>query len=101
LMITKDEFVHKHHCPAAEQWLHAILFVNHSILLTAVGCLWPKLHGADSPSWLPSSPLFAPFLKIQAALIFAFFLYQIIYWNFICQSTTPSTTSSEKNGTAR
>jgi hypothetical protein len=33
LLITKDEFVHKHHCPAAEQWLHAILFVNHSVLL--------------------------------------------------------------------
>src|SRR5689334_19220146 len=37
LMVTKDEFVHKHHCPAAEHWLHALLFLNHPALLTALG----------------------------------------------------------------
>ena len=26
LLVTKDEFSHKQDCPAAEQWLHAILF---------------------------------------------------------------------------
>jgi hypothetical protein len=92
LMITKDEFVHKHVCPAAEQWLHALLFVNHSILLTAVGLMWPKIHGNDSPAWLPADNL-QPFLMVQSGMIILFFLYQVIYWNFIWrESTTTSMT---------
>lgn len=81
LMITKDEFVHKHHCPAAEQWLHALLFVNHSILLFCLGWLWANNPGL---TW---------FVALQAICIALFFLYQVIYWNFIWKpSTTHSTT---------
>src|SRR3569832_756358 len=47
LMVTKDEFVHKHHCPAAEHWLHSILFVNQSVLLTTMGLMWPKVQGNE------------------------------------------------------
>jgi len=83
LLITKDEFVHKHHCPAAEQWLHAILFVNHSVLLVAMGLMWPKIHGQEIFDWLPSSQILIPFLWVQALFAALFFLYQIIYWNFV------------------
>lgn len=83
LLVTKDEFVHKHHCPAAEQWLHALLFVNHPITLAAAGLMWPALHGQEGISWMSSSSLFAPFLLLQSLFIGAFFLYQAIYWNFI------------------
>jgi hypothetical protein len=83
LLITKDEFVHKHHCPAAEQWLHAILFVNHSILLAVMGLMWPKIHGQDVFDWLPSSEILVPFLWAQGIFASLFFLYQVIYWNFI------------------
>ncbi len=72
ILITKDEFVHKHVCPASEQWLHALLFVNHSIVLIVTGILWPSLEGA-----------YYLFLLLQAAFVFLFFLYQVIYWNFI------------------
>jgi hypothetical protein len=83
ILITKDEFVHKHHCPAAEHWLHSILFVNHSILLAAMGLMWPKLHGRDIFHWLPAPELLRPFLWMQATFATLFFLYQVIYWNFI------------------
>jgi hypothetical protein len=83
LLITKDEFVHKHHCPASEQWLHSILFVNHSVLLTAMGLMWPKVHGQEVFSWLPEAEMLRPFLWIQMAFASLFCLYQIVYWNFI------------------
>jgi hypothetical protein len=28
LMVTKDEFIHKEHCPGAENWLHALLLLG-------------------------------------------------------------------------
>ena len=71
LMVTKDEWVHKHHCPAAEHWVHALLFLNHPILLTAGGFLW-----FSGLSWA------ALFLKIQLGFAFIFMTYQVIYWNF-------------------
>lgn len=83
LLITKDEFIHKHHCPAAEQWLHAILFVNHSILLVAMGLMWPRINGLDLFSWMPSAETLVPFLWVQALFATLFFLYQVVYWNFI------------------
>lgn len=72
LMVTKDEFVHKHHCPAAEHWLHAILFITHPIMLAALGLIWGREMHA-----------FFPFLYVQLVLITLFFLYQVIYWNFV------------------
>ena len=85
LMVTKDEFIHKHHCPPLEHWLHAILFLNHPILLASAGLLWSA--SGDGPAWLleaVSDPsLFRPFLTIQAGLAALFMLYQAIYWNFV------------------
>ncbi len=83
LFVTKDEFVHKHHCPAAEQWLHALLFVNHSIMLCALGFIWPHLHGIELFSFLPSIPILYFLVVSQLIGATLFCLYQIIYWNFI------------------
>lgn len=83
LLITKDEFVHKHHCPAEEQWLHAILFVNHSILLTSMGLMWPRIWGGENFSWMPEASVLKLFLSIQGVGITLFCLYQILYWNVI------------------
>ncbi|MDB6081373.1 MAG: hypothetical protein JWO53_645 [Chlamydiia bacterium] len=87
LMVTKDEFVHKHHCPGAENWLHACLFILHPITLIVAGFIWPVVQGADVPAWVSywlDSPLFLKdFLLIQVVLIALFFFYQIIFWNFI------------------
>lgn len=87
IFVTKDEFVHKDCCPASEQWLHALLFINHPIVLTAAGLLWPIIQGAKAPTWLNGLIPYASELKFvficQIACIAVFFLYQTIYWNFI------------------
>lgn len=75
LMVTKDEWVHKHVCPASEQWLHACLFLNHPIILTAVGLIWAN--------WFSQSESLHSFLVMQACFTALFFSYQVIYWNFI------------------
>lgn len=90
LMVTKDEFVHKHHCPPLEHWLHSLLFLNHPILLASAGLMWAS-SGAG-PSWLlelvKTPALFSVFLSVTAALVAIFMLYQAIYWNFVWKEKT-------------
>lgn len=91
LMVTKDEFVHKHHCSGSENWLHALLFILHPITLAIAGMIWPRLQGSPVPAWL------AAWLDNPAALgyclygftglIFGFFLYQIIFWNILWKNS--------------
>jgi hypothetical protein len=78
IMVTKDEFIHKHHCPAFEHWLHAFLFLNHPILLTFIGLIW-------------KTPTLASgfFLVMQTFLVALFFLYQAIFWNFLWKRKEP------------
>ncbi len=87
IFVTKDEFVHKECCPASEQWLHALLFINHPIVLTMVGVLWCAMHDAGLPILLQSLFLheieIKSFLEIQTLFIGLFCAYQFIYWNFI------------------
>lgn len=89
IFVTKDEFVHKHHCPASEQWLHAVLFTLHPITLAAAGLIWPIAQGIDSPlwlsSWLNQPELLLLFLYGQFGAMAIFITYQIIYWNFVWQ----------------
>lgn len=87
LFVTKDEFIHKECCPATEQWLHSVLFVNHPILLAAAGLMWPFLHAGEPPYWLlrwvNEPTFFKVFLQLQSAFVTLFMFYQAIYWNFI------------------
>ncbi len=87
LLVTKDEWVHKEVCPASEQWLHALLFLNHPIVLTTAGLIWWRMGDLNAPAWLIS---FVPpiewahtLLWGQVAAITLFLCYQIIYWNFL------------------
>ena len=86
-MVTKDEWVHKHLCPATEHWVHALLFINHPIFLTSAGMIWWVLTGHTAPSWMQQwlghSAALQNILVVQAVSISLFFLYQVIYWNFI------------------
>ncbi len=87
VFVTKDEFVHKEHCPAAEIWLHALLFTLHPITLISAGFIWPVVQGAEVATWITSwlsakEPLLL-FLRMQMALMTLFMLYQIIYWNWV------------------
>ena len=85
--MTKDEFVHKEHCPATEQWLHAILFTLHPITLTCAGFIWTVVQGYAATPWIsnwlnnPEALLF--FLLGQFGVMTLFLIYQIIFWNVL------------------
>lgn len=87
LFVTKDEFVHNEHCPASEQWLHALLFLLHPITLIAAGFIWPVASNIEVPAWLSqlldNKEALRSFLVYQLSAMGLFFLYQTIYWNFV------------------
>lgn len=87
LFVTKDEFVHKHHCPWSENWLHALLFLLHPITLACAGFIWPVVQGSPvAPwisEWLDDPQSLRQFLVLQAGAMTLFFLYQIVYWNIV------------------
>ena len=55
LLITKDEFVHQRLCSGGEQWLHAVLFLLHPVVLITTALLWAGLGAelvpAPRPEW--------------------------------------------------
>ena len=69
LFVTKDEPVHARLCRGGEQWLHAVLFALHPIVLAAAGAAW----------WTGHRTL----LAVQLATTAAFGVYQAVYWNFV------------------
>jgi hypothetical protein len=73
LFITKDEWVHAHECKAFEQWLHALLFILHPILLYIVYLFWSQ---GGFPQWFKAMPYG----------IALFGVYQLVYWNFVRRS---------------
>ena len=70
LFVTKDEPVHARLCTGGEQWLHAVLFVLHPIVLAAFALIW----------WFGEGPVM---LEIQLGVVLAFGAYQAIYWNVL------------------
>lgn len=93
LLVTKDELVHAQRCEPREQWLHALLFILHPIVLGVCALLWFAHERA--------------LLLLSAGLTAVFGSYQALYWNvpwtrlFRSPSTTPSMTSSVSAGTPR
>lgn len=87
ILVTKDEFVHKDHCPASENWLHAVLFTLHPITLACAGFMWPVVQGVEvTPwiaNWLDNKSALHLFLKMQFSTMILFVIYQIVFWNFI------------------
>jgi 2-polyprenyl-6-hydroxyphenyl methylase/3-demethylubiquinone-9 3-methyltransferase len=74
LFVTKDEGVHAKLCGAGEQWLHAVLFALHPIVLAAFGYLaWSGHHGV---------------LVGQLVVTLAFMTYQVVYWNVARRTRT-------------
>jgi hypothetical protein len=68
--ITKDEFVHKDACHPMEMWLHALLFVLHPVCLYALWMITESDEGHAS-------------IAVFFAGLILFFIYQILYWNFL------------------
>jgi len=87
LLVTKDEFVHTDHCPASENWLHAVLFTLHPITLTTAGFMWPVVQNCEVAPWitqvLDNPTQLNLFLHIQFIATALFMFYQIIFWNLI------------------
>lgn len=73
LFVTKDEWVHAQECEAFEQWLHALLFILHPVLLYLVYVFWSQ---GVFPQWFLPMP--------YGIALFAG--YQVVYWNFIRRS---------------
>jgi len=94
LMVTKDEWIHKHHCPPAEHWIHALLFINHPIILTSVGLIWWVTTGQGAPTWMASwlhhTANLHAMLVLQTGAVILFFLYQVIYWNILWKGEVQS-----------
>ncbi|MBX3159304.1 MAG: bifunctional 2-polyprenyl-6-hydroxyphenol methylase/3-demethylubiquinol 3-O-methyltransferase UbiG [Deltaproteobacteria bacterium] len=69
VFVTKDEWVHARLCTAGEQWLHAVLFTLHPIVLYAFAHAW----------WSGRGDLVAA----QLAVASGFLVYQVVYWNLV------------------
>lgn len=87
ILVTKDEFVHKEHCPASEHWLHALLFTLHPITLISAGFIWPVVQNIPVAPWVGSlfdnRDALHLFLIGQLTTMGLFLIYQIVFWNFI------------------
>ena len=71
LFITKDEWEHRSLSGGFENWLHAVLFILHPVVLGWAG--W--LRFTDSPD-------FGFAVGTTFGLAAAFFVYQVVYWNW-------------------
>ncbi len=67
LIITKDEWVHKRLATAAENWLHAVLFLLHPIVVVL---FWF--------GWRSEQTDFASILQLAQIMTGLFFIYQIV-----------------------
>jgi len=84
LIITKDEAQHLKNCNKYEQYIHALLFVFHPIILINIFLSWSSF----SPSPIPilnslSSHTLKIIILFQFFSIILFLMYQIIFWNFL------------------
>jgi hypothetical protein len=84
IFVTKDEPVHRRLCSAAEQWVHAVLFLLHPVVLASAALLWPGIW-SESPSQILSLVRFSgfehSFLASACALMIGFGVYQFVFWN--------------------
>ena len=83
VFVTKDEWVHRRCCSAAEQWLHALLFMLHPVVLGSAAFLWPAVRGAPEGLPIRFSGFEGAFLIFICASMVGFGLYQFIFWNLL------------------
>ncbi|MGL4540590.1 MAG: hypothetical protein ACRCU0_06415 [Candidatus Rhabdochlamydia sp.] len=87
ILVTKDEFVHKHHCCAKENWLHALLFTLHPITLGLAGFIWPISQDKSvvnwMQQWLSEPQILRKLLLVQVTMLTLFLIYQVVFWNLV------------------
>jgi hypothetical protein len=72
ILVTKDEWVHTKECEAAENWLHALLFVLHPLVFVSIGWAW----------WGGFEALGYGVVGMQWVVMVGFFAYQVGYWGW-------------------
>jgi 2-polyprenyl-6-hydroxyphenyl methylase/3-demethylubiquinone-9 3-methyltransferase len=77
LLITKDELVHRRLCGGGEQWLHAVLFILHPVVLIATACLWLGAGTAALPA--PPPDLARGMLLVQGFAVSGFLALQAAF----------------------
>jgi O-antigen/teichoic acid export membrane protein len=84
LIIVKDEFIHAKCCCIKENYLHALLFVFHPILLIILFLSWSSFTNSYF-SGLENfnSIIVKNIIYFQFVTTVLFFIYQIVFWNFI------------------
>lgn len=82
-IIVKDESIHLKYCGKYEQYLHALLFILHPILLIILFFSWSsftKSYFSDMDYF--NSPLLKNIIYFQFISATLFLSYQILFWNF-------------------
>ena len=82
LFVIKDEAVHLKYCSKYEQYLHALLFILHPILLVILFFSWPSFTKPYF-NYLEyfASPLLKNVIYFQFGSAILFLFYQIFFWN--------------------
>ena len=87
LLVTKDEPVHSRFCGSGEQWLHALLFLLHPVVLAGAALLWPAMHETERAlPWIRYEGYERSFLTVGTIATALFATYQLVYWNFLWNS---------------
>lgn len=82
LFVTKDEPVHLRYCGPVEQWLHAVLFSLHPVVLISLALLWPGRDGGTFP-FIRYEGFERSFLIAGSVMTAGFAAYQLLYWNIL------------------
>lgn len=72
LLVTKDEWQHRELCSGLENWLHALSFMLHPVVLIWTGFLW----------WTQADAFpFVVMVTMVGTLTFS--VYLMVFWNLI------------------
>lgn len=83
-LIVKDEAVHLKYANSFEQYLHALLFVLHPVILCILFFSWSLFAKSEFLFFnYFDFKLLKYVILTQFILAIIFFWYQIIYWNFV------------------
>jgi 2-polyprenyl-6-hydroxyphenyl methylase/3-demethylubiquinone-9 3-methyltransferase len=98
LLITKDEFVHQRLCGGWEQWLHALLFLLHPLVLLSAAWMWIGPAAGPGQALPVPDPLAARAMLLGQALLVAGFLAVQAVWGAGRRQTRAAAAAGLDNG---
>ncbi len=96
-LVIKDETVHLKYCSHYEQYLHAMLFILHPILLIILFISWSSFSQPyiGYLGYFHSS-LLKKIIYFQFISATLFLFYQVLFWNFLFKDVKYVSKSSHK-----